>query len=106
VNEGEWVIEAKPEAAPPATNYGTTQSATASAMGSRQLVLTSAEATSPAGGSPLMIGSRPTLDPNFQRGGAGGALPTGSMPYLAVSPSDAEELADILSIGSRVMIRR
>jgi hypothetical protein len=52
-----------------------------------------------------MIGSRPGLEPDFQRASAGQTSP-GALPYITVSPADAEELADILSVGSHVVIRR
>jgi LysM repeat protein len=106
VSEGEWVVQGKPEARASSSAYGLRQPSTASATGSRQLFLMSAEATSPTTGSPLLIGSSPALVPDWQRVAAGGQAVTGHAPYLAVSPSDAEELADILSIGSRVVVRR
>jgi hypothetical protein len=53
-----------------------------------------------------MIGSQPSLNPDFQRMNANGTVTQGIVPYLTVAPSDAEELADILSIGSRVVVRR
>jgi hypothetical protein len=34
------------------------------------------------------------------------AGPTATPPSLRVSPQDAEEISDILSIGSRVVVRK
>ena len=105
VNEGQWIVEGKPAEGGPASVYGA-DSAMAPAAGSRQLLLKSADATGVGSAVPLMIGSRPGLDPNSQRVTADGQAARGAVPYIAVSPTDAEELADILSVGSPVVIRR
>jgi hypothetical protein len=103
VNEGEFVVQGKPDAAPAASVYGAVSPA--AAAGSRQLVLQSADANAAGSTAPLMIGSRPGLEPDFQRASAG-QTSAGALPYITVSPADAEELADILSVGSHVVIRR
>jgi LysM repeat protein len=103
VNEGEFVVEGKPEAAPTASVYGTVPPA--ATAGSRQLVLKNADTKAAGSASPLMIGSRPGIEPDFQRLSAGQTT-AGALPYITVSPADAEELADILSVGSHVVIRR
>jgi hypothetical protein len=94
VNEGEWVVQGKP-AAPATSLYGAVPPA--SAAPSRQLVLKSADTNIAGSAGPLMIGS--------QRFSAGQGTP-GAVPFITVSPTDAEELADILSVGSQVVIRR
>lgn len=103
--EGEWVVADKPVTPVPATvPYGTPPASMAAATTSRDLLLKNA--ANPALGVPLVIGSHPSAQPDYQQVGAGGAASGGTMPYLKVAPTDANELADILSVGSRVEIRR
>jgi hypothetical protein len=106
IPNGEWIVEGKPIAGEATSTYSEPASAATTGAGSRQLFLTSANPTGAESGIPLMIGSRPSIDPDFQRVGANGQAIRGTVPYLTVTPSDADELADILSIGSRVVIRR
>ncbi len=106
VNEGQWIVQGKPESGGPTSVYGAASAAMASASGSRQLLLKCADATGVGSAVPLIIGSRPGLEPDIQRASAGGQVTPGTAPYIAVSPTDAEELADILSVGSPVVIRR
>jgi LysM repeat protein len=96
--EGEWVVQEKP-ASP--TQQNSPYAAPSSAV-ARSLRLRNANATDANPGVPVMIGSSPAL-------GVGGmpSAQTAASPYqVHVAPSDAEELADILSVGSRVEIRR
>jgi LysM repeat protein len=97
LKEGEWVVKGKPT---------TTPSQPAPTAGARQLVLTEADAATQGSASPLVIGSQPSSQPTRERIGADGQITSNAIPYVAVSPADAEELADILSVGSRVTIRR
>jgi LysM repeat protein len=91
VTDGEWVVENK--LLVPAAS-GPQQTDAASAV-DRVLVLRSSTPT--AIGTSLSLGSGPTQS---------GPSAAGAPPVLQVSPADAEELHDILSIGSRVVIRR
>jgi LysM repeat protein len=87
VAEGPWLVEQKlggPQTAATPISYG------AAASADRTIVLRSAASN----GSTLMIASHPAAGP-----GPGGAS-------IGVGPQDAEDLSDILSIGSRVTVRR
>jgi LysM repeat protein len=76
--EGQWVVDQK-------------LAVPAAASVDRTLVLRSSEPASP--GTTLLIAS--------------GSDPTATQPAaIRVSPGDAEELSDILSVGSRVVVRR
>jgi LysM repeat protein len=91
LTEGQWLVEQKlagstPTASPSA--YATTPIAA-----DRSIILRNALATA-AGPPTLIIASGQTPS------GAG------SPPSLRVSPQDAEELSDILSVGSRVVVRK
>lgn len=101
--EGEWVVQEKPasplaQASPYAPSSQTVV---------RSLRLRSATASDANPGVPITVGSAPAAE---ARGiGAGGAATVEQRPsaYLVkVTPSDADELVDILSVGSRVVIRR
>ncbi len=84
--EGDWVVDEK--LAVPA---GVSRYAAAPTSGGRTLVLRSSEPASP--GTTLVIA-----------GDSG--QPTAQPAGIHISPSDAEELSDILSIGSKVLVRR
>ena len=102
---GDWVVQDKPTAPAPQTSvYGTSPGAMPTV--SRSLLLRSASATAANPGIPVQIGAGPDADATASA--MNGLRSAGqSPPYLVkVSPRDAEELSDILSIGSRVVIRR
>jgi LysM repeat protein len=87
-SEGQWVVDQKLSVPASGTQY-----AAASVSADRALVLRSGESASP--GTTLLIAS--------------GSVPTPGQPAspaIRVSPGDAEELSDILSVGSRVVVRR
>jgi LysM repeat protein len=90
-SEGQWVVDQKLESPTATSRY-----AAASASVDRTLVLRSSEPAA-LGTTTLLIagGNSPTP-----------GQPAGSPPAIRVSPSDAQELSDILSVGSRVVIRR
>jgi LysM repeat protein len=87
--DGQWVVDQKlADAAKPASAYAAGPSAS-----DRTIILRSATAS--AGGPTLVIASSAPA-PGL----------TASPSSLRVSPQDAEEISDILSIGSRVTVRR
>ncbi|MFO0790405.1 MAG: LysM peptidoglycan-binding domain-containing protein [Pirellulales bacterium] len=89
VADGQWVVENKQDrVAPPtaAVTAGTTEA-------TRAIILRSASASGPQAPT-LVIASGVASAPN-----AGAAT-------IQVGPQDAEDLSDILSIGSRVVVRR
>jgi LysM repeat protein len=90
--DGQWLVDQKLAGSTNTTNpsaYATTR-----IPADRTIVLRNA-ATTAAGSPTLIIGSGPPP--------AGLAA---SPPSLQVSPQDAEELSDILSVGSRVVVRK
>ncbi len=91
LSDGQWLVDQK--LAGPASTANPSAYATTPIAADRTIILRNAAA---AAGSPtLIIGSGPA--------------PTGlaaSLPSLRISPQDAEELSDILSIGSRVVVRK
>lgn len=90
--DGQWLVDQKLAGSAGTANpsaYATTPIAA-----DRSIILRSAAATA-AGAPTLIITSGPTP--------AGLAA---SPPSLRVSPQDAEELSDILSVGSRVVVRK
>ena len=94
VSEGQWLVEQK--LAGPSTGVAQSSYTPAASAVERTIVLRSeSSANSPSGGPTLTIAS------GTSAAGAGGASPS-----IQVSPADAEELSDILSVGSRVVIRR
>jgi hypothetical protein len=102
---GEWIVEAKPTApSARASVYG--GSSAAGPAVEHSLLLRSASAT--AGSPGMMIHIGPGTSAAASGGMASGISPAGqNPPYLIkVAARDAEELADIMSIGSRVTIRR
>ncbi len=91
VGEGEWVVDQK------LTMPSTTSASPVSAV-DRTIVLRDAGAATAA---PASLGRMLTI--------ASAASPSGpaaATPAIRVSPQDAEEISDILSVGSRVVIRR
>jgi LysM repeat protein len=89
LTDGQWVVDQKlADPAKSASAYATTPTTS-----DRTIILRSAAAA--AGGPTLIIASS-----------APGPGLSASPSSLRVSPQDAEELADILSIGSRVTLRR
>jgi LysM repeat protein len=105
--EGEWVVADKPMAPLGQTSpYGASMSAATAVA--RSLRLESAGASAATPGMPITIGSQPPGEARLT--GLSGSPAPGSMPaspcFLRVAPSDADELVDILSIGSRVEVRR
>lgn len=93
VTDGQWLVDQKlggaQIAAKPAV-YGT-----ASATADRTIILRNATDPGSPGGQTLTIAS----------GSAPGG-PTAGSAAIHVAPQDAEEISDILSIGSRVVVRR
>jgi LysM repeat protein len=86
-SEGEWVVQMR--------------------LSTNHLYLTSAEGPNAGPDALLVLGSDPkSLGVYRQRMGEDGQIENFSAAELIVSDSDAEELADILSIGSRVVVRR
>jgi LysM repeat protein len=92
LTDGQWLVDQKLS--------GSTTTASPSAYGTtpipadRSIILRNASATA-AGAPGLIISSGPAP--------AGLAA---SPPSLRVSPQDAEEISDILSVGSRVVVRK
>jgi LysM repeat protein len=90
--DGQWLVDQKLAGSTSTANpsaYATTP-----IPGDRTIVLRNAAAIA-TGAPTLIIGSGPT--------------PVGlaaSPPSLRVSPQDAEEISDILSVGSRVVVRK
>ena len=92
LSDGQWVVDQK-VTGPPSTANPSAYAA-APVPTDRTIILRNASNVAP-GGSPTLIiasGSAPGLAAN--------------PPALRISPQDAEELSDILSIGSRVVVRR
>ena len=92
LSDGQWVVDQK-LTGPPSTANPSAYAATPFPT-DRTIILRNAANVAP-GGSPTLIiasGSEAGLAAN--------------PPALRVSPQDAEELSDILSIGSRVVVRR
>jgi LysM repeat protein len=94
VTEGQWTVGEK--IVVPSTSVAQSAYTPGPATVDRAIVLRGAAAVGQSGaGASLTIGS----------GGAPASL-TAAPPAIRVSPQDAEELSDILSIGSRVVIQR
>jgi LysM repeat protein len=89
VGEGQWIVDQKLEGL-----QGTFTPAATPATNDRTIILRNAggSATAPAGAM-LMIASTSAVGP------PGAAS-------IRVTPQDAEDLSDILSVGSRVVVRR
>lgn len=98
LTDGQWLVDQKlavPAASGAPSSYET---ASAQAAVDRAIVLKGEDA---ATGRPAVAGPTITIASNPPSIGA-----AGSAPAIRVSPQDAEELSDILSIGSRVTVRR
>jgi len=94
VAEGQWLVDEK--VVVPASSVVQSAYASAPAAVDRAIVLRGEPAAGQAaGGATLTIAS----------GSAPANSPAGA-PAIRVSPQDAEEVSDILSIGSRVVIQR
>ena len=94
LTDGQWLVDQKLAGSTTTATATPTAYATTPIAADRTIILRNAAATAAAPPT-LIIGSGPT--------------PTGvaaSPPSIRVSPQDAEELSDILSVGSRVMIRK
>jgi LysM repeat protein len=92
LTDGQWLVDQK--LAGPASTTSPSAYATTPVVADRTIVLRNAAATSTAAPT-LIIGS--------------GSAPTGiaaTLPSIRISPQDAEEVSDILSIGSRVVVRK
>jgi LysM repeat protein len=94
VTEGEWLVDQK--LAAPSSSVAPTSFTAAPAAAERTIVLRGDPGIGqPSNGPTLTIASGTSSN------GASAASPA-----IQVSPADAEDLSDILSIGSRVVIRR
>jgi LysM repeat protein len=96
VTEGQWLVDQKLIASPASVTQ--TAYALAPATVDRAIVLRGEDAST---GKPAAVGLTITI--------ASGPLATGAAgnpPAIRISPQDAEELSDILSVGSRVTIRK
>jgi murein DD-endopeptidase MepM/ murein hydrolase activator NlpD len=96
VKEGQWTVGSKQKLVVPSTNAPQSAYTQSPPAVDHAIVLQGNPASGPPGGGEMLtIGSAamPAIS---------GAPP----PAIRVSPQDAEELSDILSIGSRVVIQR
>ncbi|HEX5471190.1 MAG TPA: LysM peptidoglycan-binding domain-containing protein [Lacipirellulaceae bacterium] len=92
LTDGQWLVDQK-LTGPPSSSQPSAYATTA-VLAERTIILRNAASNGAASTSSLIIASA------SQPGTAS------NPPALRVSPQDAEELADILSIGSRITIRR
>jgi LysM repeat protein len=92
LTDGQWLVDQKLSGSP--TTGGPSAYATTPIPADRSIVLRNAAATT-AGGPTLIIISGPA---------PAGLVTTPAS--LRVSPQDAEEISDILSLGSRVVVRK
>jgi LysM repeat protein len=92
LTDGQWLVDQK--LAGPTTTANPSAYATTPVPAERTIILRNVAATAASGTPTLVIasGSAPGLAAN--------------PPALRISPQDADELSDILSIGSRVTVRR
>ncbi len=96
LTEGQWFVDQKLVTSPAAVTQ--TAYAPAPAAVDRAIVLRGEDAST---GKPAAAGPTLTI--------ASSPLATGAAsnpPAIRISPQDAEELSDILSVGSRVVVRR
>jgi hypothetical protein len=91
LTDGQWLVDQKVTGS--ATTAGPSAYATTPIAADRSIILRNASAT--AGGAPTLVIA----------GGSGIGLAS-NPPALRVSPQDAEEISDILSVGSRVVVRK
>lgn len=95
---GDWAVAATRVPGGPTSAYQAPGSVTPTAVDQPLIVLQQTNVTGTITGS-LVIGSEsPAVS-----GGAGSPV---AIPHVKVSPADAVEIADILSVGSPVVIRR
>ena len=92
LTDGQWLVDQKLSGS--TTTASPTAYTTTPIPADRSIILRNASATA-AGAPGLIISSGPAP--------AGLAA---SSPSLRVSPQDAEEISDILSVGSRVVVRK
>jgi hypothetical protein len=97
VNDGQWLVDQK-LAAPSSSNISPSAITPLPSAVERTIVLRGEDR---ATGRPVATG--PTL---MIASSSAAAVPTAAAPAIRISPQDAEELSDILSIGSRVTIRK
>jgi LysM repeat protein len=92
---GEWILQHKLASE---SSSGQTSSTipVSYATSVKHLVLQNAASAPGQSPTPVVIGSEPT----------GGMAPQGPPYFVKIAQSDVEEIADILSVGSRVVIRR
>jgi LysM repeat protein len=93
LTDSQWLVDQKLSGSASTANpsaYATTPLA-----GDRTIILRNA-ATAGAAAAPMLVIGSGTMPPGFAV----------SPPTLRVSPQDAEELSDILSVGSRVVVRK
>jgi LysM domain len=96
VTDGQWLVDQKLITAP--TSVTQTSYAPTPAAVERAIVLRGADPTT---GKPAPTGPTLTIASAVLATG-----PEGKSPAIRISTQDAEELSDILSVGSRVTIRR
>ncbi len=106
---GEWIVSDKP--ATPASSPSVYASPGAATPAQSPAVSRSIVLRSPAGdrahqGMAVRIAAADSTITPIMPGDSRSAAGTNSSYFVKVSPRDAEELADILSIGSRVVIQR
>jgi LysM repeat protein len=93
VSEGQWLVDQKLQGLPGAVTPSAYSSAPAAANDCAIVLRNAAGTAASSGGSLLMIASSSAAS-------APGA------PSIRVTPQDAEDIADILSVGSRIVVRR
>jgi LysM repeat protein len=104
---GDWVVVDKlavpsPQSSQPASPVAATPGGV-----QRSVVLRNAAATAASPGTPVVIGSASSDSNPLVQSGETQATGQNTAPSRVVlSSADADEVADILSIGSRVVIRR
>jgi LysM repeat protein len=99
---GDWIVQEKPSAPAARQSVYGGQPAGQLAL-EHSLILRSATANATNAGQTILIRGGSAATPSLPTGAAANATP----PILVkVAPRDAEELSDILSIGSRIVIRR
>jgi LysM repeat protein len=98
---GEWIVSSK-LASESSTAQTSSTIPVSYATAIKQLVLQSASPTAGQPATPVVIGSEPAI----AGPATSGAPPQAPQYFVKVSQSDVEEIADILSVGSHVVIRR
>ncbi len=93
VSEGQWLVDQKLQGLPASAAPSAYSPAPAVANDCAIVLRNAAGATASSGGPLLMIASSSAAS-------APGA------PSIRVTPQDAEDIADILSVGSRIVVRR